>query len=348
LTNDHRSRSVARVARTEDPPTPAQEVARLLAELHDAVETREKVPRYRAVRRSRDREILVLDWAVHHTREPGLLAQLGTVAHQTDQAPVDVYRWVRDPDDPCRRDYDDERDNRQCPHGRRVYVRTEQRPIPGVVTAGAAVHSGSPGWDADGALAPLTGRSKPDAAEPISDAWHVGQEITTDLDNLAAELAAEGHQGTLVDVALADEETGRRIASRLRAFVARARVAAGYDAPVVTLRDRYCPMCSGPLRVRADASSAVWCGGMLAVHGPPTADDPDRVPLAWAPCGARWPRGGWVALLDEIDQASPVQPSRDDLSAAEPPRVELPAVDATPSVLAGLVHQPTEIERPTR
>lgn len=343
MTNDHRDQAPRSVARDARASSPAEEVARLLAELHQAVETRERVPRYRRVKRGPGRQVAVLDWAIHRTREPGLLAQLGTIARRADQAPVDVFRWERDPDDPCRRDYGDERDTRECPHGRWVRVRTEQRPVPGVVVAGAAVPSGSAGWDADGALSPLATSGQPGAAEPVTDAWHVGQEVARELAALADELVADGHDGTLVDAALADEDTGRRIAARLRALVARARVAAGYDAPVVTLRDVCCPACGGPLMVRADASSAVWCGGVLPVAGPAPADDPDCVPLGWAPCGARWPRGGWVQLLEDLDPAEPAEPPRNDHRRAQgrPAAAPIPDpadVDEVPAVLAGLVH----------
>lgn len=246
--------------------TPAEEIRRLLGELHGELITREKVPHYRSVRRAEDRLVAVLDWRTHVVKEPGLLTQLGIV-HST--------------------------------------VRV------GVIVPGAALPSGSPGWDADGALTPLVSGSA-DPGEPITDAWHAADDIRHELVNLGRELHADGWRAgedTLVTIALADEATGERIAARLRGLAARARVAADYDAPAVPLRDVHCRYCTGQLWVRADASSAVWCSGWLPVAGPAPGDDPDWPadgeewgPLGYRRCGASWPRGSWVALLAEAEQ----------------------------------------------
>lgn len=289
------SRSVAHDAREDDEPTPAEQIRAHLTELHERVDTHEKVLRYRPVRRGR-RRILIPDFVVHRTRRPGLLAQLGTVQAAAGTAPVEVWRWRRDDDDPCQRDG---APPRECAHGRWLFVRTEQRPVAGVVTAGAAVPGGSPGWDDDGALSPLASGGKPDAAEPVTDAWHVADEIRAEFAELGRELHAEGWRppATLVTIALADPATGARIERRLRALVARARIAAGYDAPKVPLRDVYCPLCGGPMMVRADASSAVWCEGRIPLHGPAVEGGP--WPIGYERCGARWPRGYWLRLLEE-------------------------------------------------
>lgn len=167
----------------------------------------------------------------------------------------------------------------------------------GRAAVGAAVPSGSPGWDADGALTPLTGSGGHESAEPITDAWHVAHEIRADLNALEDELRAAGLTGRLLDDA-ANERIGRRIVARLRGLVARARIAADYDAPVTTLRDVYCPECGGDMRVRADASSAVWCAGVWPVEGPAVRGEPWPVRQR---CGATWPRGAWVALLEEAE-----------------------------------------------
>jgi hypothetical protein len=170
---------------------------------------------------------------------------------------------------------------------------------PGVVVPGAAVPGGSPGWDADGALSPIVRGGKPDAAEPITDGWHIGDEIRSELRLLGEDLAERGWkpgEDTLVSIALADDRTGRWIAGRLQSMVRRARVAASYDAPIKVLRDVYCPDCGGEMRVRADASSAVWCAGSWTVEGPALSGD--RWPLVER-CSATWPRGAWVALLQE-------------------------------------------------
>lgn len=275
----------------EQQASPAKQIADLLRQLHDEVRTDERVLRYRRVNRGR-RDAIVADFTIHRTRRPGLLAQLATVQATAAAVPVDVYRWERDENDPCGSDV-------VCRHGRWIHVRTEQRPVGGVITTGAAVPGGSPGWDADGAVSPMTGGGKPEAAEPIADAWHTAAEIRDELAALGRELYAEGWRApkTLVDIALADEDTGRRIAARLRSLVARARIAAGYDAPIVPLRDVYCPLCGGELRVRADASSSVWCAGTVPLAGPALEDGP--WPIGWTACGARWPRGSWVKLLKE-------------------------------------------------
>lgn len=168
----------------------------------------------------------------------------------------------------------------------------------GVILPGAAIPGGSPGWDADGALSPIVAGGKPDAAEPITEEWHVGDEIRGELHALGQELHERGWRPplTLVDIALKDEREGAWIAGRLRGLVARARIATSYDAPVKVLRDVYCPECGGEMRVRADASSAVWCAGTWTVEGP--AERGERWPFTER-CGAKWPRGAWVALLDE-------------------------------------------------
>lgn len=226
-----------------DHTTTAQQIGELLDQLHTEVTTREQVPRYRKVRRGHGREVAVIDFAVHRTRAPGLLTQLG----------------IND-------------------------------------GHGAAVPSRSPGWDDDGALSPMARSGRPEAAEPVNDAWHVADGIRRDLDALTAELHAEGHTGSFIDIALDDEHTGHRIARRLRALVARARIAAAYDAPVVPLRDVCCPECGGQLHVRADASSAVWCTGAWTIEGPALTGEPWPVRVR---CGATWPRGSWVKLLEE-------------------------------------------------
>ncbi|MGI5171902.1 hypothetical protein ACQEU3_46925 [Spirillospora sp. CA-253888] len=171
---------------------------------------------------------------------------------------------------------------------------------PGVITPGAALPGGSPGWDADGALTPIVRGGKPSAEEPISEAWHVAQDIRGAEAALRAELIEQGWapDQSLVDIALADERTGKRIAARLAGLVQRARIAADYDAPIVSLREVHCPYCGGELRVRADASSAVWCAGRWPVQGPAMVGE--RWPVT-ARCGATWDQGGWVRLLAELE-----------------------------------------------
>lgn len=289
---------------TNQEPSPAEQLAVLLDELFDGVETHESVLRYRTVRRGR-RDVAVPDFAVHRTKAPGLLAQLGVTAVTADTVQVQIRRWQPDQGDTCAG---------LCSHGRWLYVRTERRAVPGVISAGSAVPGGSPGWDADGALSPLTGGGKPEAAEPIADGWHTAAEIVADLAELRRKVAADGHTGSLVEVALADEDSGRRIAARVRTLVTRARIAAGYDAPIVSLRNMFCRHCGGELRVRADASSAVWCAGRLPVEGPPL--EGQERPIGFVPCGAHWPRGSWVRLLEQADPWPTARPPRLALSTA--------------------------------
>lgn len=169
--------------------------------------------------------------------------------------------------------------------------------LPGLMAQAraAAVPSGSPGWDADGALSPMAGAGSFESAEPVTEAFHLPEEYANALLDLAAEARAAGH-ATLVEAALADERLGYRIVARLRAVVSHARIVLRYDAPVVPLRDVYCPDCGGSMHVREDASSAVWCAGAWVVEGP--ARDGEAWPVR-VRCGATWPRGSWVKLLAE-------------------------------------------------
>jgi hypothetical protein len=165
----------------------------------------------------------------------------------------------------------------------------------------AAVPQGSPGWDEDGALSPLPSGGGFESAEPIAEAWHVGEAVREGLRQLGRDLYEEGWRrpDTLVTIALADEATGARIVARLRSLVGRARVTLHYDAPVVPLRDVNCPECGGELRVRRDASAAVRCSGSWEVAGP--ARPGEQVPVR-VRCGMTWPRWQWVKLLAQVTE----------------------------------------------
>lgn len=95
-------------------------------------------------------------------------------------------------------------------------------------------------------------------------------------------------------------------------WVRHLRVELGWDVPVIAIRAT-CPLCGGvgTLRVRADASSDVWCAGRrigpalpdlvtqwpgARIHGRP------RTPLgAVVRCDARWPKTRWLALLEHME-----------------------------------------------
>lgn len=93
----------------------------------------------------------------------------------------------------------------------------------------------------------------------------------------------------------------RDLVADLRSWVRTARVALSYDAPVVDLPDFACPDCGGSLKVLSDASSDVWCAGGVPVEGP--ALQGRGWPMRSRPCGATWPRGQWVLLLEQAELA---------------------------------------------
>jgi hypothetical protein len=91
----------------------------------------------------------------------------------------------------------------------------------------------------------------------------------------------------------------RELLDDLRSWVRTARVALAYDAGPVDLPDFVCPDCGGGLKVLADASSDVWCAGGLPMEGPALAWR--GWPLRTRGCGATWPRGQWVLLLEQAE-----------------------------------------------
>lgn len=93
---------------------------------------------------------------------------------------------------------------------------------------------------------------------------------------------------------LLNDHWGQRIYRETRTWAADARVTLSYLAPIVTLQV-VCPDCGGQLKVRADATSDVWCIGRWHVEGPALEVDP--WPISYR-CGAVWPRLTWIQLLD--------------------------------------------------
>ncbi|GLY81856.1 hypothetical protein [Actinoallomurus iriomotensis] len=281
--------------------TPAEALARLVGELVDTVQTTAEVTRYRRVRRGPDRTIAVIDLTTHRTRAPGIIDQLHAIQAAAKTVAVDRYRWVRNDDDPCP-------SGTVCAHGRWVYLRTERRPAApyGIVTIGDAIPQGSPGWDADGALSPMPSGKSFESRSPATAALELLLDIRAGVTELREQLGATTPQPStkrglreLVGLVLAvHEDDAHRVAGRVRSWVSTAKILLGYEAPIVALRDMYCRYCGGQLMVRADASSAVWCDGYVPIHGP--AREGGTWPIDWVRCGASWPRGSWVALLDEM------------------------------------------------
>jgi hypothetical protein len=285
--------------------THAEDLADLVHQLVDEVRTVAPVTRYRTARRGAGRTETAIDLTRHHTRSPGLLHQLHAIQAAAAAVPVKTYRWQKDDGDQCKE---------LCAHGRWIHVRTEQRPIAGVVTAGAAVPGGSPGWDQDGALNPLRSLGF-ESRTPATSATELLSDITAGAGRLRADLraAAGKTRGArratsamlreLVGLALdVDDATADAAVHSVRGWVSAARVLLGYDAPIVALRDMYCSECRGELYVRADASTAVWCAGRpaLTVHGPALLleDWPVRYP-AYDGCGTTYPQGSWIRLLEQ-------------------------------------------------
>lgn len=286
--------------------TPAEALARLVGELVDGVQTTAEVTRYRRVRRGPNRTVAVVDLTTHRTHAPGIVDQLHAIQAAAKTVAVDVFRWDRDEDDPCRRAG---AAAALCRHGRWVYVRTERRAAApyGIVTAGDAVPQGSPGWDADGALAPLPSGKSFESRSPATAALELMLDIRAGVNEIRKQLGAttpepstkRGLRELVGLAAVADEHDAYRVLGRVRSWVSTAKILLGYEAPIVPLRDMYCRHCGGQLMVRADASSAVWCDGYVPIHGPARENEP--WPIGWGRCGASWPRGSWVALLDEVN-----------------------------------------------
>lgn len=208
----------------------------------------------------------------HHTRDAGLLEQLENAA------------------------------------GRRPTRGSHDTPVPtmGLVDAG---NVRGPRYGAD-----ITSHSKPGSRPPASlHALETLADVTAaavDLRRRADHAAhrptlprARGIRGELRHLTwllgmrhaggslLLDDRWADRLYREVRSWTADIRVTLSYLAPIVALRVR-CPDCGGEMRVREDASSDVWCIGVL--EGPALEGEPWPVR-----CGARWPRLTWVQLLDQ-------------------------------------------------
>jgi hypothetical protein len=300
----------------------AEDLADLVAQLVDEVHTVEHVARYKTVKRGGGRSQVKVEHPEHHTRAPGLLHQLHAIQSAAKSVPVKIYRWEPDRDDTCKG---------RCAHGRWVHIRTEQSSVMGVVRSGGAVPGGSPSWDTDGSLSALAGGTF-ESRSPATSATDLLGDIIAGTDRLRAKLSAAAGRPTgaarttsaqlrqLVGLALeVDDDLAARTVGQVRSWVSAARVCLGYDGPVVALRDMGCPECGGELRVRADASTAVWCAGRpatkvqgparwIAVQGPARegedwpvgyAEDWPVVYPAYDGCGQTYPQGSWIKLLEQ-------------------------------------------------
>jgi hypothetical protein len=299
----------------------AADLADLVAQLVDEVRTTAPITRYRQVNRG-NRTATTIDLTEHRTSAPGLLHQLHAIQSAARTVPVRIFRWQPDHNDQCRE---------RCSHGRWVHLRTERHAVKGVVTSGGAVPGGSPGWDTDGSLSALAGHGF-ESRTPATSATDLLADIITGTARLRAWLgsaagrpagAARTTSGALRElvglVLEVDDETADRTIATVRGWVNTARVLLGYDAPVVALRDAHCRICRGELHVRADASTAVWCAGRpeTRVHGPARwipVEGPARAgedwPIGYAEewpvvypayegCGATYPQGSWITLLEQ-------------------------------------------------
>lgn len=266
--------------------THAEDIAELVHELLDEVTVRPEWTEYRTGARGRRAEQRA---ATRH--DPGLLWQLGSVAGRTGEvwARVDIIEV-------------------HPVHGeKRVGHRSVRRAGAGAALVGATVPSGSPGWDADGALSPMRGGGW-ESSEPTTQALELEDRIASEVAGVhvfVAHAAGVGSTRRTVGgrlrelvalVALVDDDTGRWAVGRVRSWVSAARVLLTYEARTIELARWHCPECFGRVRTRVDGDTQVWCAGLGAVYGPPVSEDAP-FPVLAGPCGARWGKGEWVDFM---------------------------------------------------
>jgi hypothetical protein len=82
-----------------------------------------------------------------------------------------------------------------------------------------------------------------------------------------------------------DDHNAHQTLQALRHWHHTARLALGLDTPTIPLRNITCPTChhTGTLRIRADATTDIWCTGTHNNH----------------PCPTTWPRHTWAELLNK-------------------------------------------------
>lgn len=331
---------------TAKPRPHAEVLAELVSELIDQVTTTEDIPRHRAVWRGR-RRIAVPDMLRHRVIEVGLLDQLEAVADrpggrlmrvpvmttvtETDTDGNTVHRRAQqrvpvldDRGQPMTRPrWDPERKRTVDTPVTMPLTRLQRAPGPGTSRPGAAVPGGSPAWDADGALALVHRGGAASSREPVTEATGLLMHIHRDARRVYARLlAAAGNppyrrgldailRHMVALVAEVDERTAAAVVAATRRWVSAARLQVGYDAPVVRLRDIVCPDCGGPLHVRSDASTPVWCTGRWTVEGPALPGDPWPIQVE---CGLTYPRHTWPDLFAAGDTPEEIKPPKTTLT----------------------------------
>lgn len=188
-------------------------------------------------------------------------------------------------------------------------IHPEPTPSPGLLEAGP---THGPKYGAD-----VTSHSKPGSRPPTS---LTALETLANIETAALQLRRDADRAAGLDTLtrgrgirgeikhltwlltttragtpLLTDRWATRIYRELRTWAADARVTLSYLAPVATLQV-VCPDCGGQLKVRADATSDVWCVGRWTVEGPALPDEP--MPVSYR-CGAVWPRLTWIQLLDQ-------------------------------------------------
>lgn len=151
-------------------------------------------------------------------------------------------------------------------------------------------------------------RGKPGSRPPYTAAFELSCQIVIEAAKLRRDLrtaagrtlGARQHVGDDLHevvglIGQVDRETASEAMRQLRGWHRAARVLLGYDVRVATL-GVVCPYCGATLRVKADASSDVWCPTPGCVD-----EEGDR---------HTWPRSSWLFLFDELghDEASPAEP----------------------------------------
>nr|WP_062336149.1 hypothetical protein [Herbidospora sakaeratensis] len=278
--------------------THAEHLADYVRQLLDEVTVRVEWTEYRKGAHGRRPEQRIVT-----RRDPGLLPQLGATTGRSRHAWLveDLLTTVPTtiPGKPAR----------VIRTGHKSTTTTHQ--AASFAEVGAATPSGSPGWDADGALSATRGGGY-GSREPVTPALLLADQIASEVAQVYTHLYSRVFQLTVGSgrvsvggrlhhmVALVaqteDDDLARWALGRVRTWVVAARTLLGYDARVIELVSWSCPECGGRLRTRADDESLVWCAGLGSVIGPREHME-DPMPVSYPGCGATWSKLGWVDLM---------------------------------------------------